>query len=502
MKKITEIIEKLKFDNSNKNGLISNTQIENAIATNIIFSFNSENEESLKSFVYLKGFERVIFKNVKFENSTFYTISFRNCEFINCSFNLLEMIGCRFYNCSGISCFSNSYFYNLSFVESRNNFRDALTISNCEIVNSEFKTFWEGYKTNITLSDSKCRDTIFEKVSISDSKNIFFQNVSISFCYISSSFYLSNQFEKISLNDCDVDFDINNNQIDNLENIKFVKCTFRGYFYNVNNITNCNFFLCKLTIRNESLSIKNSQFKECDFADCIIEKGYDLIFELSKFSGMLKGKFERANFLKSELTKVKVASEFEKVSFRESYLFPDNFECILGQVDWTDINISSGNLKYNRLNHHDRLKQRGHEILCLTQVNIGRPQMRKITYCLNNNRFYSDFPVLMRKRTNKDVDTQTEIMQILTAGHNFEIFMNEKFCYGIDASEISEWVKNLYLEQLEINENELKRSFSPPEFDFYDDKYLFSNEELMMYFNEINRAIEYLIGTNTTAQNE
>jgi hypothetical protein len=183
-----------------------------------------------------------------------------------------------------------------------------------------------------------------------------------------------------------------------------------------------------------------------------------LKFEFCKFYGLLNGNYEETSFLHSELTNVKVKSSFDKVSFRNSILFSENFECLINQVDFTDVNLATGKLLYNQLDHNSRLKLRGTQKLYLNQVNIGLPLLGKITYCKNNSRFYSDFQILLRKRTHKDVNVQTDLMKIITARHSFEIFPKDAFIYGIEASKIRKLIERLFSEQIQINESKTNLS--------------------------------------------
>jgi uncharacterized protein YjbI with pentapeptide repeats len=490
MKSIAEILEDIELSRNLKNGRISNAQIENAIVSHIIFKFDGANDDDSKTVIYLNHFDRVIFKDVAFENSKFYDIGFTNCEFINCTFNQLELTACSFYHCIGISAFKDCSFIDLSFIDSRKNYRDAINISYCNVVNSKFKSFSEHYKTNIKLTNSNCENTSFEKVGISDSQNNNLQNLSLSYSYFSSTFFVNNEFEKINIDNCNIKLDLNNSHIDLLENINFSNCEFHDDFSNVKKIKDCKFLNCNLSVRNESLKINNTEFNQSQIKNLIIDVGFNLKFEFCKFYGLLNGNYEATSFLHSELTKVKVTSSFDKVSFRNSILFPENFECLINQVDFTDVNLAKGNLIYNHLDHNSRLNKRGTQILYLNQVNIALPLLGKITYCKNNDRFYSDFPILLKKRTSKDVNVQSDIMKIITAGHHFEIFRKDDFIYGIDASKIRILIERLYSEQLQINESETK--WSTPNNDFFDDKNLFSNEELLIYYNKIITAIDYL----------
>jgi len=490
MKSITEILEDIEFSRNIKNGHISNAQIEKVIVSNIIFKYDGANNDNSKTVIYLDHFDRVVFKDVAFENSKFYDVRFSNCEFINCTFNQLEMTACSFYHCIGISAFKDCSFIDLSFIDSRKNYRDAINISYCNVVNSEFKAFSEHYKTNIKLTNSNCENTKFEKVGISDSQNNNLQNLSLSYSYFSSTFFVNNQFEKIDIDNCNIKLDLNNIYIDLLENISFSNCEFYDDFSNVKKIKDCKFLNCILSIRNKSLNINNAEFEQSRIKNLVIDAGFNLKFEFCKFYGLLNGNYKSTSFLHSELTNVKVTSSFDKVSFRNSVLFPENFECLINQVDFTDVNLATGKLVYNQLDHNSRLNLRGTQKLYLNQVNIGLPLLGKITYCKNNKRFYSDFPILLKKRTSKDVNIQTDIMKIITSGHNFEIFPRDEFIYGIEASKIRKFIERLYSEQIQINESETK--WSSLKNDFFDDKNLFSKEELLIYYDKINMAIDYL----------
>jgi len=64
MKNITEILEEIEFSRNVKNGRISNTQIEKAIASNIIFKFHGADDDNSKTVIYLNFFIKYLFSLV------------------------------------------------------------------------------------------------------------------------------------------------------------------------------------------------------------------------------------------------------------------------------------------------------------------------------------------------------------------------------------------------------------------------------------------------------
>lgn len=523
MTTITEIIKEIEVNQSMNKSLfrkstISNCRIENAISSNLIFNSNGTDAKD-KEEVNLSGFEFVLFKNVVFENSKFQNFLFNQCQFINCNFENLEMTSCSFFNCIGISSFTDCSFTGLRFIDSRKDYRDSIKISNCHLYNSEFRSNTGG--AGINLINSKCANTEF-KVSISNSKDNNFQDVIISANVITASFYSNNNFENITFDHCHIKISEGDISIKELNDVVFNICEFHGYFTNIESISSLKLTDCKLRINNKDLIIKNSHFINCQIHNFNIQKANLSDFEDCDFAGIMKGYFEKISFHNCDLTNVKVNTELEYVSFRNSKLFTENFECIYHHVDFTDVNISTGNnidnklnyenrfnqlvkirkkyfvkkahafpnieiskgnLVYNKLNHETRFNRRGKEILYLTQVNIGLPQMGKITYCHNNKKIYSNFPVLLRDRTEIDPPYP---------GHNFEILQIDKYRYGIEVSKIKTLIDELYSEQLVINDKIYKKYFDPPD-EIFDDKFFFSNQELKIYYKKILNAIDYLL---------